>query len=497
MTCRARDQHGVDQSFVRCGRGQFRGADRESAKMARTSDRRMGRKTVGARAARRTVRRRCLLAGGAVLLAVLCGLVIHQWHPWRYGRVAPPAPNLDGVEPPVARRIRQALDQVERELYSAEAWGRLAAVFDVHDLLPEAVVCYRRAERLNPEDYRWPYFAGICLHTSDQQAARVCFERAADLRPDYAPVHVYLGRSLLFAERTMEAERHFRRAADLEPSCIRALIGLGRVSLTAGDAGAAVVHLSRAVQLGPKNGEVHRVLAEAYRRLGKVDAAKGASEVAAKRGNLEPLTDPVRFDLSWREGVSIRWRKERSEHYKSQGRLDKALEEWVAALRADPKAAEAHLEYGLVLAAVGQADKAIVHYRTAIRIGLKSAFAYNSLGVSLATRGETREAVEALETALRIDPDDPGAANNLGSLLVQLGEIDQGIGLLRKACEALPENASAHYNLAMALTRAGTTEEAVAVFRRVLQIQPGHAPARIELGKALEKLRGRDGAIPP
>ncbi|HXV74672.1 MAG TPA: hypothetical protein VD788_00005, partial [Candidatus Polarisedimenticolaceae bacterium] len=139
-------------------------------------------------------RRAAVWAGGLALLG-LC---------WARCSPAPPDPpdprGLD-VEPLVEQRIVEATAAVRAQPESAEAWGRLGVIYDIHRLGDRALPCYDRAASLDPEDWRWPYFIGLTHRESDQQAALRAFERAVELRPDYPPLRFYLGYGYLLSER--------------------------------------------------------------------------------------------------------------------------------------------------------------------------------------------------------------------------------------------------------------------------------------------------------
>ena len=62
----------------------------------------------------------------------------------------------------VGQRIDEYLKTIEATDGSANAWGNLGTVLDLHDLKTAAIVCYRHAIELDDKNFRWPYFAGIC-----------------------------------------------------------------------------------------------------------------------------------------------------------------------------------------------------------------------------------------------------------------------------------------------------------------------------------------------
>jgi tetratricopeptide (TPR) repeat protein len=372
----------------------------------------------------------------------------------RIAAVEPPSPPLEGLEPPLVLRIAQATEAVRASPGDAEAWGTLGAVYDVHDLYQPAIACYERASALAPEDFRWPYFLGRCTLLDDQRVALEHYRRAATLRPDYAPAHVFVGRGLFFTEDLDGAEAAYRRAAALDGSLARAHLGLAQVALARNQVDAGLAHLRRALELDAEAGEVRWLLAEAYRKSGDLEAAARETRRAEQADTmLASLPDPVREALGVEHGVTLRWRRYRAERLAEQGRVDAALAEWGAAVRENPRAAEAHVEIGLIRYA----------------------------------QGDVAGAITSLRRALEIDPSTHEVRNNLGSMLVASGRVEEGLAELRDSVDAMPDNADARFNLAMALQTGGRPVEAMETLRAVLAVDPNHVRAQFDLAVLLAR----------
>src|SRR5215467_4644612 len=63
-----------------------------------------------------------------------------------------------GIEPQVVKKIESLKGNLTANRKSADAWGLLAMNLDAHDLKKESIPIYKEAARLNPSDFRWPYF---------------------------------------------------------------------------------------------------------------------------------------------------------------------------------------------------------------------------------------------------------------------------------------------------------------------------------------------------
>src|SRR5262245_48350592 len=77
--------------------------------------------------------------------------------------LSPPEIELTGADPIVTKVITAARAAVESDPGSGAAWGRLGMVLLAHDYYTEGLICFSRAEQLNPSDSRWSYFQGLIL----------------------------------------------------------------------------------------------------------------------------------------------------------------------------------------------------------------------------------------------------------------------------------------------------------------------------------------------
>src|SRR4051812_42217033 len=101
---------------------------------------------------------------GTALVVVLGAAALGAGIWWRGGRVAPPLPNFPAeVDPEVAEMVTAAQQEVLKQPSSSEAWGYYGKVLMAHDFRDEALFSLREAERLNPNEARWPYYQGLIL----------------------------------------------------------------------------------------------------------------------------------------------------------------------------------------------------------------------------------------------------------------------------------------------------------------------------------------------
>jgi tetratricopeptide (TPR) repeat protein len=286
----------------------------------------------------------------------------------------PPSPSLDGAEGLVAERIRERTRAVVDAPGSADAWGALGESFDVNGFEKPALESYGQAMAIAPDEWRWPYFAGLLARASDPTQAHDWLVRAAELRPDYAPLRFHLAQSHFLAGAFDEAEKQYRRAIELDATCLNARLGLARVAMELGQAEAALAHLEPAVAATPQEGAVHLHMAQAYRQLGRdreasvAERRTFASPNGALPDGMTVLDDPVREEVRRREGLSSSRQLVEARRLMLLGRNDEASAALERALRANPDSVTALVVSARLLAARGDLGTARTRLARAVEL---------------------------------------------------------------------------------------------------------------------------------
>ena len=395
---------------------------------------------------------------------------------------APPEVDVSGLPARLAARIQERRQAVADNPESAEAWGALGMVLDVHDLRAGAAHCYERAQGLDGSDFRWPYLLGVLKLTSHQGEALEQFTRAARIRDDYPPLWVYMGSGHLLQERFEEAAGAFQRALDLDGRFYRARIGLAKVALARGEAQRARELLETALAQGASEGEVHWLLAEASRRLGDLEAARAHRRRARPLRLLEPVSDSLRVALRRQEGLTLALIQERTDHLIRQGRAAEAIEEWQQVQREEPDSPEVLARLGRAQALSGRLDEAVSAYRAALGLDPAHLDSRVLLGDALLQQGQLGPARETYEHALGLDPSQARTRFKLGSILILAGAEEEGLHHLREARRALSHDLEAQLLFAASVTRLGRHREAAGAYREALDTFPGET--RLQRGLA-------------
>ncbi len=426
-----------------------------------------------------------VLAVLALAIGLALCLLYQPWNLLRYGSATPPLPASSDLEAPLSERIQARITAVREHPYDAAAWGQLGETYDVHQIFPQAIVCYERAARLAPTEPRWPYWLGIGQRVGNQSAALTCFERTIALAPDWAAAHFYAGHGYLSSERLDDAVREFERALELEPEAPAALIGLAKVALSRNDANKALEYLERANHTTLKTKESRWLMAAAWRALGDETKAQSYSTLNEPPPLQEPFPDKLRAKLLRDEGVTLLFARQRADAYLANGENDRAIAELQTYVEKVPKSAPALAALADLYMRAGKLEDAIARYQAACTLDATLASAFSQWGSALARTGKLPEAIAKLRQALGLEPAKVEFKSDLAAVLCsseQKEDREEGLALLGEAAQARPDDPSLRLNFAQALRANGRLDEAVAAFQRALELKPNDARMRFEFG---------------
>ena len=362
-----------------------------------------------------------------------------------------PIPDLSGVEQAVQKDLQSSRAEVVRRFQSgnadavalANALGMLCEHYHAHHIYPPAEPCYQNAERLDPNNFRWPHLLGyLAQQTTQHELAVQAFQRSRALNPEYEASRVRLAETYIELNQPDKAEALLEVPFDDRGVKAAVLFYRGRIALAERDSDSAVGYLEQALAAQPDASRVHYPLAMAYRGKGDMEKTR---EHLAQYGDGKPnIVDPV------------------------VDGLDELL-----------TGARTQLHRGLVSVQTGQYDSAIEAFAGALEGDPDNVDLRVSLARSLYLAGRHAEAGEQLAEALRRDPSHPLANFLTGVLLAANNDNDAAIAYFETALASDPEHAGAQHYLADMLVRAGKYAEAVPHYAVAISQVPNDTPARV------------------
>ncbi len=251
----------------------------------------------------------------------------------------------------------------------------------------------------------WANLGATLAEKNRHPEAILAFRRALQLRPQDAPVLNDLGCSLVVLNRSPEAIPVFERALQFRPGYGEVYNNLGNALSRVGRGDEAIAHYERAVKFKPTHAEAHNNLGCELVLTGRLPEAIARLEEAIR---LKPDVVKYRRDF----GAALA----------RAGRLPEAIAQWEHVARLDPAAPAAHAALGNALAAAGRWDDALARFQTALRLAPADADLHLNLGVALGNLGKTTEAVAEFRDAIRLRPGFIDAHRNLAQVLRALGK---------------------------------------------------------------------------
>jgi len=207
----------------------------------------------------------------------------------------------------------------------------------------------------NPQAWLARYNLGTALvQTGSFPEAMEQFEKALEIKPDYAGAHNNLGYSLMQEGQPDQAIPEYEKALAIDPN-----------------------------------------LAEGHYNLGVALLGKGKWDEAIAQFTVALDIRPDYADANSNLGVALY----------SKGQIDEAISYFQKALQNNPDQVQAHRVLGKALLAKGQVAEAITQLQTALTIDPNSPQAHRLLGIAFMRNGQVDEGVAQFQEALRLKPD--------------------------------------------------------------------------------------------
>ncbi|ANM31547.1 hypothetical protein ABI59_21255 [Acidobacteria bacterium Mor1] len=396
-----------------------------------------------------------------------------------------PEPDMTQVEVRLQSQVKAMRDRVAGLLRDetvapaegAAALGELGMLYHVYELREAAGDCYRGAESLDPENFRWAHLAGLnTLDVGDFDGAASDFRRALELEPDSVATRLRLGDIDRDLGRWEDARGAYEAVLAREADNASAVFGLAQVEAGTGNHQQARELFERALRLRPDAVSVRFPLAQSLRALGEVDAARDQLKLA---GNRElRVEDPVAAGLARAQFNTvvavIRTLVQEPGDMPDRELLNFAINKSAG----DPAFLEV-LGRDLQLLAEGSKPRARMHY---------------VLGGLRVARGEDVEAIEQFRAALTIDLAMQDAHVKLGNALMRRGEAQLGLNHFERALELDPKDRDAGLKYATALLNTRQADRAGRVLIGLRSMHPGDPDVRVRLAELTEMTGDHRGA---
>ncbi len=158
------------------------------------------------------------------------------------------------------------------------------------------------------------------------------------------------------------------------------------------------------------------------------------------------------------------------------------------------ESAEADMLAGEALDAMRDHAGAIEQFRAAVKADPRAPNAHFGLGYLLWTQMQYEEAQQSFKGELEIDPDHAQALAYLGDTEIRLNQPEAAQPLLVKAVRLDQGNELAHLDLGILAVEAGHPQEALPEFQEAVRLSPSDVNAHLHLGRLYKSMGRKDEA---
>jgi tetratricopeptide (TPR) repeat protein len=395
-----------------------------------------------------------------------------------------PRVTFQDVHRDVAAAIQAASDTVQRNPRAGEPWGRLGMVFHAHEYYAEAITCYRVAGRLDPLEFRWPYYLANLLETDDRSAALVAYRQAIEIQPQIAQLRIRLAELFLDLGRLDDAERELTSAIQLAPQNNQAQYRLAQVLLQRGNPARSLEWATKAAAYQPPRREIHELLAQLYRRLGQSDKSTEQATLLRTAAFASGYWPDPYFEELKRLRRDPLWLGYQAQLLLHQGQSAEALAILEALVQDRPDDAAVCDQLARSLIHVGLLDRAAEVLEPAIQ-NLPQAHELRRLrAVVHLLQQEWQPAADRFQESLALKQDDAKGHQDLGYCLAQLQQTERAEAEFGEAIRLQPADIAPRVELVRLFLQQARYDEAQAELRLINELSPNNAQAA-ELGKLI------------
>ena len=350
----------------------------------------------------------------------------------------------------------------------------------------------------------------------DLAKAQTAWQAALKLHPQDAEAHAHLGLLEARQEHYSEAINHYRKALVLSPEMPGLRLNLGLALFKAGKMKDAATTFSPILKdLPPDSQEALRITTlVGLARYGAGDYT-GAVPFLKKAVAADAQNLPFRLTLAqsclwskqyqcvldvYREIVSLNENSAEADMLAGQA-LDEmkdrpgAIEQFRAAVQADPKMPDVHFGLGYLLWAQLKFDEAAKELEAELANNPNHAQALTHLADCHIQMNNPQAALPLLEKAVGLDPKIELAHLDLGVLYANDGKNEDALRELKKAEQLDPSDQNVHWRLGRFYKSIGKKAEAEAEFQKTRNLQKASDKSIFDkLHSAQEK---HENATPP
>ncbi len=310
--------------------------------------------------------------------------------------------------------------------------------------------------------------------------ALAAWQLVVQAEPRNALAHAHLGLMEARREQYAEAVREYRKAKSLNPAIPQLDLNLGLALFKSGDFQQAGKSFETALKHHPSLPEQHRLTILAGM------SHYGAREYAAAIPYLKEAAAADTKNLPLRLNLAhcYLWTKH----------LEATLAVYKEILEIDPDSAEADMIAGEALDEKGDNAGAVQQFRAAVQANPKEPNVHFGLAYLLWAQKRYDEAIPEFKAELENDPRNDQAMIYLGDTYVQQNQFDLAKPVLERAVTNQDKVPLIHLDLGIVYMETGNPDAAAKELNRAVALEPDNVAAHFRLAKMYQSLGKKDEA---
>jgi tetratricopeptide (TPR) repeat protein len=324
--------------------------------------------------------------------------------------------------------------------------------------------------------------AAITLEQQGRLAeAEIAWWDVLRMRPSDADAYAHLGLLEARQERYKEAISFYRKALAINPAMPGLRLNLGLAQFKSGELKESIQTFTPLLKSEPPGSQ------EALRLSTLIGMAHfGLGEYAAAIPYLRKAANSDPTNLGFRMALA--------QSCLSSKQYQCVLDVYREILNLNAESAEADMLAGEALDEMKNTSGAIEQFRAAVKANPREPNAHFGLGYLLWTQNQFEEAATEFEAELANFPDNAQALAFLADSDIHLGRPEEALPLAEKAIQIDPDVERAHVDLAILYSNNGRREDAVREFKAAIKLKPNDADTHWRLARLYQAMGRKEEA---
>jgi tetratricopeptide (TPR) repeat protein len=310
------------------------------------------------------------------------------------------------------------------------------------------------------------------------QDALVAYDKALEIRPDFAPAWQGQAKTLYNLQRYKEALTAYDKAIQLQTDSLASWTGRGLTLEKLQRYSEAIATFDKALQFQNNSPEIWTGKGNALLSLNRYDEA-----ITAFDKTIELKPDDAQAWYS--KGRALQNMK----------RYDDAIASYDKATQFKPDFVQAWYNRGNAFVNLQRYNEAFAAYDKAVQYQPDFSLGWLSRGNTLINLQRHQEALDSFKEVIKYSPNSYKAWYGRGWTLHQLQRYEEAVAAYNKATEIKRSDYQAWYNRGNSLYNLKKFEEALASYNKALRYKPEHHESWYSRGNALLNLKKYQEAI--